>query len=220
MWKKYLTFQNVNSRKPFCIQWQIIMYQSFLVLNQRKNNTFYDMIIMNLVEKLWNVLDGHFKENYILFTIPSYKILHFSSLIIEYFFAVSWMLIYSCFLYTTAVCTLYFVFFMDIFLCSCLGFPIHSSHSLNGSMREQTAVYYKRWYQNQKSDPKGYTGQWNIWRIHSVMHKYWERQFYIMWASKCHFSVSGNSEDFNPELVFWKLTGLLIVFQDRINNFW
>lgn len=29
---------------------------------------------------------------------------------------------------------------------------------------------------------------------------------------KCHFSVSGNSEDFNPELVFWKQTSLLIVF--------
>lgn len=141
-------------------------------------------------------------------------------LIIEYFFAASWMLIYSCFLYTTAVCALYFGFFMDIFLCSCLGFPVHSSHSLNGLMREQTMVYYKRWYQNQKSDLKGYIGQRNIWRIHSVMHDYWERQFYTMWASKCHFSVSGNSEDFNPELVFWKPTGLLIVFRDRINNFW
>lgn len=124
----------------------------------------------------------------IIFFLPFPHTKYFSSLIIEYFFAVSWMLIYSCFLQCTAVCALYFVFFMDIFFCSCLRFPVHSSHSLNGSMREQTMVYYKRWYQNQKPDPKGCIGQWNIWRIHSVMHHYWERQFYIIFHFLYHLS--------------------------------
>ena len=102
-----------------------------LVPNQGKNNTFYDVIILNRVQKWWEVSDGHFKQNYVLFTVPWNKILNFILLRIEYFFSVSSMLNYSCLLYTVGICALHFGCFMDIFFCSSLGFSVHSSHSLN-----------------------------------------------------------------------------------------
>lgn len=75
-------------------------------LNERESNTFYYMIILNLVEKLWDVLNGNFKQIF-FFTIPSIWNLHFSVLRIECCFTVIWMLNHSCCLYAAALCTLY-----------------------------------------------------------------------------------------------------------------
>lgn len=93
---------------------------------------------MNLFEKWRDVSGGYLKQNYILFTTPWNKILHFSLLRLEYFFSV---------FHTVAICALCFGCFVDIFFCNCLGFPTHSSHSLNGWMREETTLYQERYYQ-------------------------------------------------------------------------
>lgn len=94
---------------------------SVVVPNQGKHHTFYDMIILNLVEKWWDGLAGHFKQNYIIFTILWGKILHFSLLKIKYFFGISWVLHYSCLWYAAVLCVLYFGCFIFSYL---FGIPI------------------------------------------------------------------------------------------------
>lgn len=90
-------------------------------LNERESNTFYYTIILNLVEKLWDVLNGNFKQNFF------YHSLNMKS---SFQCTENWMLLYchlNVKLQLLLVCcsSMYAVFgcFMDIFFHSCLGFP-------------------------------------------------------------------------------------------------
>lgn len=98
--------------------------------------------------------------------------------------------------------------FMDMFFHSCCGFSIHSCHSLNGSVREETMVYHERCNQQQISEPRLYTGQRNIWRIPSMMHHHWEIKCYIMLASKrylCRWENGGfqSGVSFLETRIYW-----------------
>lgn len=134
-------------------------------------------------------LNGNFKQKF-FFTISSYKIFQCTE---------NWILLYcqqdiKLQLLLARRTSMYTVFgcFMDIFFHSCCGFPIHSSHSLNSSVREETMVYHERCNQQQISEPRLYTGQRSIWRIPSMMHRYWEKKCYIMLASKCYLCRQEN----------------------------